>query len=82
MTSPHDPYAPTDPDVVEARTVEPKSTEGAADETTAVPKGSSADVLTWVGDDKDKAQQALDAEKSSGKPRKGLVEELEEITGK
>lgn len=43
----------------------------------AVPVGTIPEVLTWVGDDKKKAQKALDAENENEKPRKGLVEELE-----
>lgn len=43
----------------------------------AVPAGTIPEVLTWVGDDKEKAQKALDEENKNEKPRKGLVEELE-----
>ena len=45
----------------------------------AVPQGTVPEVLTWVGDDKDRAQKALDAENADDKPRKGLVKSLEEI---
>jgi hypothetical protein len=45
----------------------------------AVLKGTSAEVLGWVGDSKDRARQALAAEEESSKPRKGLVEELNEL---
>ena len=43
-----------------------------------VPSGSIKEVLAWVGDDKDKAKQALDAEneKPSRDRRKGLLREL------
>lgn len=43
-----------------------------------VPEGTVKEVLAWVGDDKDKAQRALDAENATGDPRKSLVAELEE----
>ncbi len=50
----------------------------------AKPEGGPADgtvdeVLESVGDDKAKAQAALDAENAKDKPRKTLVEELEGI---
>jgi hypothetical protein len=43
-----------------------------------VPEGSIKTVLAWVGDDKTKAQAALDAE-NEGQKRTTLVKELEEI---
>lgn len=45
----------------------------------AVPSGSSNDVLEWVGDDKARAQKALDKESQSGSPRKGLTSKLNEV---
>lgn len=45
----------------------------------AVPTGTAPEILTWVGDDKEKAQKALDVEKADEKPRKGLVSELEKL---
>jgi len=39
------------------------------------------DVLEWVGDDKDRAQQAWDAEVERDKPRSTLVKALESILG-
>ena len=44
-----------------------------------VPDGTTAEILQWVGDDKEKAQAALDKENADEKPRKGLTGELEEI---
>jgi len=41
--------------------------------------GTIAEVLERVGDDPDKAQEALDAEESKAKPRAGLVEKLQDI---
>lgn len=43
--------------------------------------GSAAAVLAEVGDDKVKAQDALDLENAQEKPRKGLVSSLEKILG-
>lgn len=74
----HDPYSPLDPYSVDA-----DGAVGAAAPSQsappAVPKGTSAEVLGWVGDDKDRARQALAVEDESAKPRKGLVEELNEL---
>jgi hypothetical protein len=44
-----------------------------------VPDGSAEEVLTWVGDDSDRAFWALDAEKSRPQARKGLVEKLTKL---
>ena len=41
-----------------------------------VPKGTTKEILEWVGDDKDRAQQALDAEEADDSPRKTLVHDL------
>lgn len=45
----------------------------------AVPAGTVPEVLTWVGEDKDRAQQALEVENADEKPRKGLVKSLREL---
>jgi hypothetical protein len=37
------------------------------------------EILAWVGDDPDRAQDALDAEGDRAKPRNSLVAKLEEI---
>lgn len=58
-----------------------KTGSGAPDDASKVPVGTSKEVLDWVGQDKAKAQAALDAEKASGEPRKGLTRELEELLG-
>lgn len=47
-----------------------------------VPAGSSKEVLDWVGEDKDRAQKALDAEHAKGDDaRKGLTADLEKLVG-
>lgn len=47
--------------------------------TDGVPDGTVDDVLEWVGDDRDRAQQALDNELTRPTPRTTLVEPLEEL---
>lgn len=44
-----------------------------------VPDGSAKDVLAWVGDDQERALQALAAEEGKESPRKGLVANLEKL---
>jgi hypothetical protein len=46
---------------------------------TGVPDGTTAEVLAWVGDDKERAQAALDKENADESPRKGLTGELEKL---
>jgi hypothetical protein len=48
-----------------------------AEEQSEVPDGTTAEILQWVGDDKERAQQALDKENADESPRKGLTGELE-----
>jgi hypothetical protein len=81
MPLPHDPYSPQDPYAVDASgaVVDSATETPAASDEVQVPKGTTSELLSWVGDDKERAQRALDAENATDKPRKGLVEELEEI---
>lgn len=44
-----------------------------------VPDGNISEINEWVGDDKDRAQLALDAENEQENPRKTLVKHLEEV---
>lgn len=46
-----------------------------------VPTGSNAVVLSWVGDDAERARRALEQENAKSSPRKGLVSELEKRAG-
>jgi len=48
----------------------------------AVPDGTAADVLAWVGDDHDKAAKALEAEQAREKPRSTLVAALEKLAAR
>lgn len=48
----------------------------------AVPEGTMDDLFAWVGDDKDKAARALEAEKARAKgPRAGVITKLESMVG-
>jgi hypothetical protein len=61
------------PVYTEPEAVEDESTEE------EVPDGTVKEILEWVGDDKDRAQRALDAEDAKGNNgRKGLKRELNE----
>lgn len=44
-----------------------------------VPEGNISEINDWVGEDKDRAQLALDAENAQETPRKTLVKHLEEV---
>jgi hypothetical protein len=70
--------------VIETPAVEPVVTpeqpvEAAQTEELTVPEGSIKNVLAWVGDDRTKAQAALDAENATSDPRTTLVTKLEDI---
>jgi len=47
-----------------------------------VPIGTSAEIIAWVGGDKDRAQRALDTEKRNPTPRKSVVYPLEKLLAK
>jgi hypothetical protein len=72
----HDPYRPQsawgddDNQGPKAASQEPE------DEANEVPTGTTKEILAWAGDDKERAQRALDAENENDEPRKGLVKEL------
>jgi hypothetical protein len=51
----------------------------AAPTSTEPPDGTSAEVKAWVGDDKERAQAALDKEQANERPRSGLSEDLQKI---
>lgn len=44
-----------------------------------VPTGTVPEIVTWVGDDAEKAQKALDIELQDEKPRKGLLNTLQAV---
>lgn len=41
--------------------------------------GTAADILAWVGDDPDRAAEALDVEEARDKPRSTLVKQLAKL---
>jgi len=65
------PYAPQS----DAKVEEPKGLEETKTEL-EVPKGTVSEVLAWVGDDEERAEAALDAEKDGAK-RVTLIHVLE-----
>lgn len=52
--------------------------EAEADQGLEVPVGSVTEVLAWVGEDEERAQLALDAEKA-GHARKTLLKQLKDL---
>ncbi|MCX5601621.1 hypothetical protein OOK29_26065 [Streptomyces phaeochromogenes] len=73
---PHPPPGPSDPDDPGA-SVPPPSSDGPAE---LDADATVADVLAWVGEDQDRAAEALAAEQAKEKPRSTLVKALSEIT--
>lgn len=70
-------------DVSEETVSEPESEPEPESESVSggVPDGTVREVLEWVDNDTQKAQQALDVENAKGSPRKSLVSQLEDIVG-
>lgn len=59
---------------------EPKEQPKPKQEDDAVPGGSANDVLAWVGESKERARKALDAEHSKGdEARISLIAKLEKL---
>lgn len=64
----------------ESATDAPVSTAENVDRKSAyVVEGTAAEVLAWVGDDPDRAADALRVEEASERPRKTLVSSLQSI---
>lgn len=82
MATSNNPYAPSSQAV--SKPVEPQEVTEAPEpveevvDPQSVPEGPAAEVLAWVGEDKDRAQQALDAEEE-GQQRVGLTKKLKEL---
>ncbi len=62
--------------------VEDEASEPEAPEPEAPKEPTVKEILDEVGDDKEKAQTALDAEKAKETPRSSLTDKLEAILGK
>lgn len=58
---------------------EPTDTVSEEENVDGVPEGNISEINDWVGEDKDRAQLALDAENAQETPRKTLVKHLEEV---
>jgi hypothetical protein len=58
---------------------DPAAGGGAGGSGDGVPAGSVDEVLRWVGDDRDKAGQALAAERGRERPRTGVTAPLEKL---
>lgn len=70
------PYAPKTLEAVTSTGSKVKDVEPAKAE---VFDGTIKEVLEWVGDDKEKAQEIYDAETAKDKPRQTLITHLEEL---
>jgi hypothetical protein len=55
------------------------SSEGDEPASEPVPDGSTAEILRWVGTDKQRAQAAFDKEQADDRPRHGLTGELKKV---
>jgi hypothetical protein len=53
--------------------------DGGGEQDLTVPTGTINEIKAWVGDDKEKAQAALDAENAKESPRSTLVDWLEGV---
>lgn len=67
--------APTDAGDLE----DPEGDSASPDGEDAVPSGSVDEVLTWVGEDRERAAQAREAEQAKSSPRKTLLARLDEL---
>ena len=82
LVSTHSPVEPLDDD---ARALlqppqEEQGPEGPKDPPAELDiDGTAADVLAWVGEDPERARQALAAEQAKDKPRSTLVKQLEKL---
>lgn len=74
VPAPAEPTPAIEPEPPQA---DPETTEPPVGD--AVPEGTAADVLAWVGDDPDRARQATEAEQGREKPRTSLITRLDRI---
>lgn len=71
--------AEQDDEQPEEETPQAEDEDDQSADSTPVPDGTTAEIVQWVGDDKDRAQRALDKEQSHQKPRPGLTKELKKV---
>jgi len=67
-------------DVAESTVADDDASDDSEDDSAAfaVPEGTVAETLAWVGDDKNRARAALEAEQAKSSPRTSLVAQLNE----
>lgn len=58
---------------------ESEELEGDSEDDELSENATAAEVLDWVGDDRDRAAEALEAEQAKDKPRSTLVKQLEKL---
>lgn len=77
-----DPFAPLSAAPPQPANVQDSvAAEPEPDDPNAVPEGTVKEIIAWVGDDTDRAARALETERASNEPRKGLMRQLEEKIG-
>lgn len=83
LVSTHSPVEPLDDEARALLEPTPDESEREPEEPPAELDidGTAADVLAWVGEDPDRADEALAAEQAKDKPRSTLVKQLEKLAG-
>ncbi|MFJ5973517.1 hypothetical protein [Streptomyces sp. NPDC093060] len=85
LVSTHSPVEPLDDEaraLLEAPVEEPEEKPEPAEPPEELDiHGTAADVLAWVGDDPERAAEALEAEQAKDKPRSTLVKQMEKLVG-
>lgn len=81
MGNPYEPLSKASDNLKKDENPENESTDTVSEEENVdgVPEGNISEINDWVGEDKDRAQLALDAENAQETPRKTLVKHLEEV---
>lgn len=76
MPTPYDPFRPHS-----VASAQPLVRVASAPVIEPVLQGTVPEVLSWVNENKERAQRALAAEQQSERPRKKLVEQLGAVLG-
>ncbi|MFG3488552.1 hypothetical protein [Streptomyces sp. NPDC047972] len=74
-------WRPAVDEPADSKEIEKEGPEEESDDGELDIDATAADVLGWVGDDPDRAEEALAAETAKDKPRSTLVKQLERIAG-
>jgi hypothetical protein len=75
---PHDPPVPAETPEVTPQP-DPDVDENDQGDGDPMPVGPIPAVLAWVGDDRDRAMQALEVERAATSPRRSLIAQLERL---